>query len=260
MDGRLRRPPRLEAALAARPLAEGTLVLCDLPSTSVAGRPCPLAQLGHSRDGKQGQGQIGVGLGCNAAGCPVAVEVFPGNTGDPPTLAPQRQTLRGQLPLQRRVLGGDRGLLTAARMRAELHPVPGLDWVSARRRPAIQELVQAGSLDLTRLAETDVLECTAPTSPQERLSAGRTPLLALERARKREALLQATERELDAMVQATPRTTRRLPGPAALAWRVEKVRKRFKMGKHFQSASTDTQLRDTRAPQRLAADAARDGV
>ena len=173
-----RRHPRLEAALAARHLAEGPLVLCDLTSTSVAGRPCPLAPCGHSRDGKKGQGQMVVGLVCHAAGCPVAVEVFPGNTGDPTTLAPQLQQWRGQFPLQRMALVGDRGRLTDARMRAELQPVPGLDWVSALRRPAIQELVKAGALALTRLAETDVLECTAPTYPQERLSACRHPLLA----------------------------------------------------------------------------------
>ena len=149
------------------------------------GRTCPLAQFGHSRDGKKGKVQIVVGLVCNAAGCLVAVEVFPGNTGDPTTLAPQLQKLRAQFHLQRMVLVGDRGLLTDARLRAELQPVPGLDWVSALRRPAIQHLVEAGALDLTRLAETDVLECTAPTYPQERLIACRNPLLALERARKR---------------------------------------------------------------------------
>ena len=260
MDWLLRRQPRLEAALAARHLAEGTLVLCDLTSTYFEGRTCPLAQFGHSRDGKKGKVQIVVGLVCNAAGCPVAVEVFPGNTGDPTTLAPQLQKLRAQFHLQRMVLVGDRGLLTDARIRAELQPVPGLDWVSALRRPAIQQLVEAGSLDLTRLVETAVLECTDPIYARERLIACRNPLLALERARKREALLQATERELDAIVQATTRTTRRLTGQAAIALRVEKVRNRFKMGKHFQIAITETQLRYTRDTQRIAADAALDGV
>jgi len=163
MDGLRCRQPRIDVALAARHLAEGTLVLCDLPSTYVDGRPCPLAQFGPSRDGKKGKGQLVGGLVGNAAGCPVAVAVCPGNTGEPTTLAPQRQTLRGQFHLQRLALGGARGLLTDARMRAELQPVPGLDWVSALRRPALQELVQAGALDLTRLAETALRECTAPT-------------------------------------------------------------------------------------------------
>ena len=174
----LRRQPRIEVALAARHLAEGTLVLCDLTSPYFEGHPCPLAPFGHSRDGKKGKVQIVVGLVCNAAGCPVALEVFSGNTGDPTTLAPQLQKLRQQCHLPRLVLVGDRGRLTHARMRAELQPVPGLDWVTALRRPAIQHLGEPGVLDLSRLAAAALLECTDPTSPQERWIACRNPLLA----------------------------------------------------------------------------------
>jgi len=260
MDWLLRRQPRIEAALAARHLAEGTLVLCDLTSTYFEGHTCPLAQFGHSRDGKKGKVQIVVGLVGNAAGCPVAIEVFSGNTGDPTTLAPQLQKLRQQFHLQRLVLVGDRGLLTNARIRAELQPVPGLDWVTALRRPAIQQLVETGVLDLSRLAAADLLECADPTYPQERLIACRNPLLATERARKREALLLATERELDTIVQATTRPKRRLTGEAAIASRVGQVRNRFKMGKHFQIMITDTQLRYTRDTQSIATEAALDGV
>jgi hypothetical protein len=254
------RQPRIEAALAARHLAEGTLVLCDLTSTYFEGHTCPLAQFGPSRDGKKDKVQIVVGLVCNAAGCPVAIEVFPGNTGDPTTLAPQLRKLREQLHLQQFVLVGDRGLLTNARLREELQPVAGLDWITALRAPSIQQLVAAGSLDLTRFTETDLLECTDPTYPQERLIACRNPRLAAERARKREALLQATERELDNMVQATTRPKRRLTGEAAIALRVGQVRNRFKMGKHFQIEITDTQLQYTRDTQGIAAEAALDGV
>jgi hypothetical protein len=260
MDWLLRRQPRIEAALAAWHLAEGTLVLCDLTSTYFEGHTCPLAQFGHSRDGKKGKVQIVVGLVCNAAGCPVAIEVFSGNTGDPTTLAPQLQKLRQQFHLQRIVLVGDRGLLTDARIREELQPVAGLDWITALRGPRIQQLVATGSLDLTRFAETDLLECTDPTYPQERLIACRNPLLAAERARKREGLLLATERELDTIAQATTRPKRRLTGAAAIALRVGQVRNRFKMGKHFQIASTDTQLRYTRDTQSIATEAALDGV
>jgi hypothetical protein len=254
------RQPRIEAALAARHLAEGTLVLCDLTSTYFEGHTCPLAQFGPSRDGKKDKVQIVVGLVCNAAGCPVAIEVFPGNTGDPTTLAPQLRKLREQFHLQQFVLVGDRGLLTNARLREELQPVAGLDWITALRAPSIQQLVAAGSLDLTRFTETDLLECTDPTYPQERLIACRNPLLAAERARKREALLQATERELDNIVQATTRPKRRLTGEAAIALRVGQVRNRFKMGKHFQIEITDTQLQYTRDTQGIAAEAALDGV
>jgi hypothetical protein len=260
MDWLLPRQPRIEAALAARHLADGTLVLCDLTSTYFEGRTCPLAQFGHSRDGKKGKVQIVVGLVCNAAGCPVAVEVFPGNTSDPTTLAPQLQKLRGQFHLQRVVVVGDRGLLTEARIREELQPVAGLDWLTALRSPAIQQLVEAGALDRARLAETGLLEFTAPAYPGERLIACRNPLLADERARKREALLQATERELDAIVQATTRAKRRLTGQAAIALRVGKVRNRFKMGKHFQIEITDAHLRYARDTQRITAEAALDGV
>jgi len=260
MDWLLPRQLQIEAALAARHLAEGTLVLCDLTSTYFEGHTCPLAQFGHSRDSKKGKVQIVVGLVCNAAGCPVAVEVFPGNTADPTTLAPQLQKLRTQFHLQRLVLVGDRGLLTDARIRAELQPVTGLDWVTALRRPAIQQLVATGALDLKRLAETDLLECADPAYPGERLIACRNPLLADERARQREALLQATERELDALVQATTRAKRRLTGQAAIALRVGKVRNRFKMGKHFQIEITDTHLRYGRDMQRISAEAALDGV
>jgi transposase len=260
MDWLLRRQPRIEAALAARHLAEGTLVLCDLTSTYFEGHTCPLAQFGHSRDGKKGKVQIVFGLICNAVGCPVAVEVFTGNTADPQTLAPQLRKLRDQFHLQRVVLVGDRGLLTNARIREELQPVVGLDWITALRTPAIQQLVEAGVLDLARLAELGLVEFTAPAYPEERLIACRNPLLAEERARKREALLQATERELATIAQATTRATRRLTGQAAIALRVGKVRNRFKMGKHFQIEITDEQLRYTRDTQRIATEAALDGV
>ena len=260
MDWLLRRQSHIEAALAARHLTEGPLVLCDLTSTYFEGHTCPLARFGHSRDGKKGTLQIVVGLMGNAAGCPVAIEVFPGNTGDPTALAPQLQKLREQFHLQRLVLVGDRGLLTDARIREALQPVPGLDWITALRAPSIQQLVEAGALDLTHLAETGLLAFTDPTYPQERLIAWRNPLLAAERARKREALLQATERELDTIVQATTRPKRRLTGEAAIALRVGQVRKRFKMGKHFHIEITDAQLRYTRDTQRIAAEAALDGV
>jgi len=164
-----------------------------------------LEKLGHSRTGKRGTLQIVFGLICNAAGCPVAVEVFAGNTADPATLAPQLQKLRDRFHLRRVVLVGDRGVLTHARIHEELQAVEGLDWITALRGPAIRTLVEAGALDLEHFAETDLFECTAPTYPAERLIACRNPALAEERARKREALLQATERELEPIRHATQR-------------------------------------------------------
>jgi Transposase len=260
MDWLLSRQPPIEAALAARHLPEGTLVLYDLSSTYFEGRTCPLAQFGHARDGKKGKVQIVFGLVCNAVGCPVAVEVFEGNLGDPKTLAPQLQKLRDRFHLRRLVLVGDRGLLTEARIRHELQPVVGLDWITALRSPTLRTLVESGSLDLTHFAETDLLEFTDPAYPGERLIACRNLGLAVERARKREDLLQATERALAQIAQATTRTRRRLSGQAKIALRVGKVRNRFKMGKHFQLEITEEAFRYARDPQSIATEAALDGV
>jgi hypothetical protein len=260
MDWLLRRQPQIEAALATRHLREGTLALYDLTSTYFEGHTCPLAQFGHSRDGKKGKVQIVFGLVCNAAGCPVAVEVFEGNTGDPTTVAPVIAKLRERFHLRRVVLVGDRGLLTEARIREELKPVEGLDWITALRGPTIRQLVESGTLDLRRFAQTDLVELTAPSYPAERLIACRNATLAAERARKREDLLQATERELDKIVHATTRAQRRLTGRDKIALRVGKVRNRFKMGKHFGLEITEERFSYARDTQSIAAEAALDGV
>jgi Transposase DDE domain len=260
MDWLLRRQPQIEAALAARHLREGTLALYDLTSTYFEGHTCPLAQFGHSRDGKKGKVQIVFGLVCNAEGCPVAIEVFEGNTGDPTTVASVIAKLRKRFHLRRVVLVGDRGLLTEARIREELQPVEGLDWITALRGPTIRQLVESGTLDLRRFAQTDLVELTAPAYPEGRLIACRNGTLAAERARKREDLLQATERELDKIVHATTRAQRRLSGQDKIALRVGKVRNRFKMGKHFRFEITAERFSYARNTQSIAAEAALDGV
>src|SRR5262247_812493 len=260
MDWLRRRQPQLETALAKRHLHEGTLALYDLTSTYFEGHTCPLAQFGHSRDGKKGKLQIVFGLVCNATGCPIAVEVFPGNTADPHTLAPQLRKLRERFHLRRVVLVVDRGLLTAARIREELQPVDGLDWITALRGPAIRTLVEAGTRDPARFTETDLGEITDPTYPGERLIVCRNGALAEERTRKREALLQATARELEPIRQATQRAKRRLTGQATIALRVGKALNRFKMGKHFRCEITDTAFHYARNPHSITAEAALDGL
>lgn len=260
MDWLRRRQPQLETALAKRHLREGTLALYDLTSTYFEGHTCPLAQFGHSRDGKKGKLQIVFGLVCNADGCPVAVEVFEGNTGDPATVAPVIAKLRQRFHLRRVVLVGDRGLLTNARIREELKPVEGLDWITALRHPTIRTLVDSGALDLGHFAHTDLIELTAPAYPDERLIACYNAPLADERGRTREALLQATERELETIRQATTRAKRRLMGQGNIALRVGKVLQRFKVGKHFQIEITDEQLQYTRDTQSITTEAALDGV
>ena len=230
MDWLLERQPRIERGLARRHLGEGALVLYDLTSTYFEGHCCPLAQLGYSRDGKRGLAQIVFGLLTDAQGCPIAVEVFAGNTGDPSTVARQVQKLRERFGLQSVVLVGDRGMLTAARIREDLAPA-GLSWITALRAPAIAALRSAGSLQLSLFDEKDLGEITDPAYPGERLVVCRNPLLAEERSRKREELLAATERDLvriRALVAAG-----KLRAEKTIGLRVGRVIDRFKMAKHF---------------------------
>lgn len=260
MDWLLERQGRIEKQLAARHLADGSLVLCDVTSTYFEGRACPLAHLGHSRDDKRGTLQIVFGLLCNREGCPVAVEVFDGNTADPRTLAPQIDKLRQRFGLSRVVLVGDRGLLTEARIRDELQPVAGLDWVTALRSSAIQQLVSTGALQLSLFDQRALAQMTSPDYPGERLVVCKNPLLAAERARKREDLLQATERGLDKIVTATQRPKRRLQGQAQIGLRVGRVLQRFKVAKHFLVTITDDGFTYRRDVNRIAQEAALDGV
>lgn len=260
MDWLFERQERIEKQLAARHLEDGSLVLCDVTSTYFEGRTCPLAHLGYSRDDKRGTLQIVFGLLCNRAGCPVAVEVFDGNTADPMTVAPQIAKLRQRFGLSRIVLVGDRGLLTEARIRDELQPVAGLDWITALRSSAIQQLVSTGALQLSLFDQRDLAQITSPDYPGERLVVCKNPLLAAERARKREDLLHATERELEKIVTATQRPKRRLKRQDKIGLRVGRVLQRFKMAKHFQVTITEAEFTYSRDEARIAQEAALDGV
>jgi hypothetical protein len=260
MDWLFERQERIEKQLAARHLADGSLVLCDVTSTYFEGRTCPLAHVGYSRDDKRGTLQIVFGLLCNRAGCPVAVEVFDGNTADPMTVAPQIAKLRQRFGLSRIVLVGDRGLLTEARIRDELQPVAGLDWITALRSSAIQQLVSTGALQLSLFDQRDLAQITSPDYPGERLVVCKNPLLAAERARKRADLLHATERELEKIVTATQRPKRRLKGQDKIGLRVGRVLQRFKMAKHFQVTITEAEFTYGRDEERIAQEAALDGV
>lgn len=234
MDWLLPRQARLEQALAKRHLDEGSLVLYDLTSTYFEGRHCPLAKLGHSRDDKKGKLQVVFGLMTNAEGCPVAVEVYAGNTSDPKTVSDQVTKLRQRFGLQRVILVGDRGMITSARIRENLQPAPGIEWITALRAPAIKKLASDGVLQLSLFDHRDLAEITHPDFPGERLIACFNPLLAEERARKRPELLAATEKELEKIAVATRRKKRPLHGKQNIGLRVGKVLNRHKMGKHFQ--------------------------
>ena len=260
MDWLLERQAGIEAKLAKRHLHDGALVLYDVTSTYFEGRTCPLAQLGHNRDGKKGKLQIVFGLLCTKEGCPVAVEVFSGNTGDPTTLSAQIQKVRERFGLTRVIWVADRGLLTQARLREEFQPVEGLDWITALRAPQIQELVQSGSLQLTLFDERDLGEITDPSYPGERLIVCRNPFLAQERARKREELLAATQRELDKIVEATTRSRRPLRGKDQIGLRVGKVIGHYKVGKHFQVEITEQGLSYQRDEEGIRKEASLDGI
>jgi transposase len=261
MDWLEARQAKIEKALAKRHLHDGTLVLYDVSSSYFEGRTCPLAAIGHSRDGKKGSLQIVFGLLCNADGCPVAVEVYEGNTGDPTTLKDQIEKVRHRFGLSRVVFVGDRGLLTSARIREELAPVDGLDWVSALRAEQIRKLAEdGGPLQLSLFDRTDLAEIRHPDFPGERLIACFNPLLAAERARKREDLLQATERELEKVAAATRREKRALRGQDKIGLRVGKVLGRFKMAKHFEITITEAAFTYARKTEAIAAETRLDGL
>jgi transposase len=234
MDWLLPQQARIEQALAKRHLAQGGLVLYDLTSTYFEGRHCPLAKLGHSRDDKSGTLQIVFGLLANAAGCPVAVEVFAGNTSDPKTVASQVDKLRQRFGLSDMVLIGDRGMITSARIREDLPASHGIQWISALRATQIQKLAAGGQLQMTLFDQTDLVEIAHPDFPGERLIACFNPLLAEERARKRPELLAATEKQLEKIAAATKRKKRPLRGKQNIGLRAGKIVNRYKMGKHFQ--------------------------
>ena len=234
MDWLLPQQPRIEQTLAKRHLCDGGLVLYDLTSTYFEGRHCPLAKLGHSRDDKSGTPQIVFGLLTNTAGCPVAVEVFAGNTSDPKTVATQVTKLRQRFGLSDMVLIGDRGMITSARIREDMPASQGIQWISALRATQIQKLAAGGQLQMSLFDKTDLVEIAHPDFPGERLVACFNPLLAEERSRKRPELLAATEKQLEKISAATKRARRPLRGKHNIGVRAGKILNRYKMGKHFQ--------------------------
>jgi transposase len=260
MDWLLERQNSIEDALAKAHLSDGSLVLYDVTSSYFEGRTCPLAKLGHSRDGKKDKLQIVIGLLTNAEGCPVAVEVFEGNTGDPKTLASQVSKLRERFDLKRIVLVGDRGMITDARIREDLRDQQGLDWITALRSPAIAALVERGTLQLSLFDEQDLAEISDPSFAGERLVVCKNPLLAEQRGRKRRELLAATEHDLQAIKNAVARAKRPLRGKAQIGLRVGKVLARFKMGKHFTLTIKDDDFSFERDEQAIAAESALDGI
>jgi len=252
--------PTIERRLARQHLAGATLVLYDLTSTWLTGRRCELAARGHSRDGKRDDPQIVFGLICTAQGCPLAVEVFAGNTGDPATVAAQVAKLRERFGIAHVAWVGDRGMLTSARIAQVLSP-QGVDWISSLRAPQIAQLAQEhGPFQPSLFDERNLLEVTSEHFPGERLLVCRNPLLAEERARKRAELLAATEVELAKIAAATQRARQPLRGQQAIALRVGRVIDRFHMVKHIELSIGDATFSWRRRDAAIAQEAALDGL
>jgi transposase len=260
MDWLLSRQARIEDKLAARHLKEGSMVLYDVTSTYFEGRHCPLARHGHSRDERPGNLQIVFGLLTNHEGCPVAVEVFEGNTGDPKTVAAQIRKLRQRFHLKQVVIVGDRGMLTAARIREDLETEEGVRWITALRAPQIQQLAADGNLQLSLFDQQDLAEIQHPAYPGERLLACRNPLLAEERKRKREELLAATEKQLEKIRAATQRQRRPLRGKKEIGLAVGKVLGHYKMGKHLELTIEEDRFDWKRKTGSMEREAALDGI
>jgi transposase len=259
LDWLLERQPAIETMLAKRHLCDGTLVLYDVSSSYMEGRCCPLAKRGYSRDGKKGTLQIVYGLLCAPDGCPVAIEVFDGNTGDPTTLAPQIEKLKQRFGLTHVVLVGDRGMITEARITADIKSA-GLDWITALRAPAIKDLLASDAIQPSLFDQRDMAAITSPDYPGERLIVCRNPDLAAERARKREELLVATETDLAAIKVRVERKRNPLRGTAAIALAVGAVLNTHNMEKHFDLEITDAAFSFTRRTDAIAAEAATDGL
>ena len=259
MDWLLKRQERIEQRLARRHLHEGEPVFADVSSSYYEGRTCPLMRFGYNRDGKRGKTQAVYAVLSAPGGCPVAVQAYPGNTADPNTVPDQVAKLKERFGLERVVLVGDRGLLTQVQLE-HLKRHRGLGWVSALKAPQIRALVEQDALQLSLFDEQHLAEIVSPEYPGERLVACYNPLLAGERARKREELLATTEAGLERVAREAARRTRTPLDAAELGRKVGRVLGRHKMGKHFEWEVQDGQLRYRRQAERVEAEARLDGI
>ena len=259
MDWLLERQPRIEKKLAARHLREGCLVLYDVSSSYYEGRHCPLAKYGHDRDGQKGLPIIVYGLMTDDEGRPIAVEVYPGNTGDPTTVVDQVNKLRERFQLSRVVLVGDRGMLTQPQIE-KLKAHPQMGWITALTNVAIRGLLAEGALQLSLLDEKNLIEIQSAHYPQERLMVCYNPLLAEERKRKREELLQATEKALSRIVKEVERRKQKPLTATEIALKVGKVLGKYKMSKHFTHTIEHGKLSWARRQEAIQQEAKLDGI
>lgn len=256
MDWLVERQQRIEKRLAERHLGDGVVVLYDLSSSYMEGSHCPLAKIGYSRDGKKNMMQIEYGLLTDYEGRPIAIDVVPGNTADPATVATQVEKLRERFKVRDVVLVGDRGMLTSARIEA-IKKVGGIEWISALRSPQIAKLIKDGSIQLDLFDEVNLAEISHPDYPDERLVVCKNRFLAEERGRKREELIQALEAKLEPIVKSV--TAGRLVGEKEIGLRVGTALARNKVRKHIEVTITETTMVVVRKQAQIAAETALDG-
>ncbi len=258
MDPGLDRQAKIEDRLARRHLKDGELVLYDVSSSYFEGRSCPLAKLGYSRDGKRGTPQVIYGLVCDKPGRPIAVELFSGERHDNATFPSQITKLKDRFHLQSVVVVADRGMVTKANIQT-LKDTEGVGWITALKAPQIKKLARDGVLQLSLFDEQNLAEITAAEDyPGERLIVCRNPLVAAERTRKREELLQATERDLQQIAERVQKGT--LTGQEEIGLAVGPAVKRYKMRKHFDLQITDRSFTFNRKTEQITAEAALDGI
>ena len=257
MDWLLAHQDSIQKKLAARHLRQDGLVLYDLSSSYFEGLTCPLAKLGYSRDGKKGMLQVNYGLLTDARGCPVAVSVYEGTVADSQTFLPEVERLRQSFGIERMVMVGDRGMISAKAI-AELRQSPGVDWITALKSTSIRSLVEQGQLQLGLFDERNLVEIDAPEYPGERLVACRNPELAKLRAHKREDLLACTERSLEKLRDRV--RAGKLVGQDKIGVAVGRVINQYKVAKHFELVIEDGSLRWTRNAGSIRAEAALDGI
>ncbi|WP_446425762.1 IS1634 family transposase [Microcystis aeruginosa] len=260
LDWLLEKQEKIEKHLAIKHLESGTLVLYDVTSTYLEGNGCELGKYGYNRDKKKGKTQIVFGLLCSAKGCPIAVEVFEGNTSDGATLSGQIEKVRKGWGIENVVWVSDRGIFTNSKIKELVKPIEGLDYITGLTKPQIRKLAEVEVIQLGLFEQVNLVEFESEDYPDERLIACRNPFIAEKNKQQREALLEATEKELDLIVQATQREKRALKGQDKIALRVGKVLNQFKVNKYYNLEITEEGFSYQRKLELIAQETALDGV
>ncbi|MDB9409129.1 IS1634 family transposase, partial [Microcystis aeruginosa CS-558/01A06] len=260
LDWLLEKQEKIEKHLALKHLESGTLVLYDVTSTYLEGDGCELGKYGDNRDKKKGKTQIVFGLLCSAKGCPIAVEVFEGNTSDGATLSGQIEKVRKGWGIENVVWVSDRGIFTNSKIKELVKPIEGLDYITGLTKPQIRKLAEVEVIQLGLFDQVNLVEFESEDYPDERLIACRNPLIAQKNQLQREALLEAVEKELDLIVQATQREKRALKGQDKIALRVGKILNQFKVNKYYNLEITEEGFSYQRKLELIAQETALDGV